>query len=508
MEKQAIIRRAGPIIDIGTIDGTALPKQDLAILQDPLHYTHLQYNHSGFNEFTQRSEKVTSEHRKLYEFDMVGRLVLMKGYRSYAETTLQSMGYKVAYLDRNPPPKRPKRYDMDWDNVFSKFEFRSLQDQCLAQIAMHDCGIIDAVTAFGKAYIIWMVAALYPQAKIDIVTKRKDVAQNLFNLGHRFVPSVGMRGGGKKRIGRVTVYTADSMHHSDFDADIVMFDEVHELMTDRYIELVSRYGDTRTFGFTASKETRFDNAHHRMEGHIGPTIFYLDYPTAEAHGLVVPIIVQWLDFNLPVNPCGGVSNPVARKRWGIWRNEARNHKIAQFAQSIVDSGMQTLLLVETVEHALYLRQFLPNFELCYSEQALSDQGKRAGYIRDGMLGEYEDMTSTRRQELREAFEQQKIMAAIATGVWSTGVSFDGLQCLGRIDGGSSETNSVQMPGRVGRLHPESGKDCGIMFDMNDMFDAGFRTNTTSRRRMYESRKWTQITNAGHVMSTNGKRRRR
>jgi len=112
------------------------------------------------------------------------------------------------------------------------------------------------------------------------------------------------------------------------------------------------------------------------------------------------------------------------------------------------------------------------------------------------------------RQMREAFEQQKIMAAIATGVWSTGVSFDGLQCLGRIDGGSSETNSVQMPGRVGRLHPESGKDCGIMFDMNDMFDAGFRTNTTSRRRMYESRKWTQITNAGHVMSTNGKRRRR
>ena len=145
---------------------------------------------------------------------------------------------------------------------------------------MHECGVVDAVPAFGKMWVIWMICCLFRQAKIDIVTKRKDVVQSMRTLGTRFVPAIGQVGGGKKTQERVTVYTADSLHRSDYDADIVLADEVHELMTDRYAELLGRYHSARMFGFTASKETRADNAHHRMEAIFGPTIFKLAYQRA------------------------------------------------------------------------------------------------------------------------------------------------------------------------------------------------------------------------------------
>src|SRR5690606_41713531 len=67
---------------------------------------------------------------------------------------------------------------------------------------------------------------IYPHAKIDVVTKWKSVADTLHQRLTRYIPNVGLVRSGKKYRGRVTVYTADSLHHSDFSANIVLADEV------------------------------------------------------------------------------------------------------------------------------------------------------------------------------------------------------------------------------------------------------------------------------------------
>jgi superfamily II DNA or RNA helicase len=235
-----------------------------------------------------------------------------------------------------------------------------------------------------------------------------------------------------------------------------------------------------------------------MEGVFGPCIFRMTQQEAEAEGLVSKVYVQWIDVNLSHNPIGNIKTLVAQKRNGIWRNQWRNQIIAATAQSFREGDDQVLILVDTVDHALHLRKLLPEAELCYSEGALVDAKKRAMYINSDMLDPDEYMTPALRNSLRHRFETRDLKLCIATGVWSVGVSFDSLNVLIRADGGASETANIQLPGRVCRVDPESGKDCGILIDFNDRWDSKFRGRSSERRRDYNKRGWTQILPNGQI----------
>jgi hypothetical protein len=513
MAKRAIIEKASPLIAVSGEGQLPLDINTLRVLERaPLTYTHLtfKFGAEAYNEVTQQREPCVSERRRLFQYDEFRRYVCQKGFLPRIRKRLEDLGYEVVLIDHDPPTAmrpRPRCYDENWERVYDRFIFRPGQEDCLYQVAIHDFGVIDAVTAFGKMWIIAMICVLYPYAKIDIVTKRKEVVQSLVRMLTRWIPSVGQVGGGKRKVGRVTVYTADSIHKSDFQADIVLVDEVHEMMTDRYAELLARYWVARLYGFTASKETRADNAHHRMEGLAGPTIFYMDYPTAQRLGLVVPIIVQWLDVLMAYNPIQGYSHLVMRKKFGFWRNDYRNAILAGAFSSLAESGHQVLALVDTVDHAVHLRRHLPGWELCYSEAALQENSEESDresrfetYVRDGLMSPDEQMTASRRENMRRAFEDRRLTKAIATGVWSVGVSFDSLQVLGRCGGGASETGNVQQPGRVCRVDAASGKECGIVIDTNDYFDSTTSEWSADRRRSYHRREWTQYSADGSLLA--------
>jgi superfamily II DNA or RNA helicase len=506
MGNRAIVKKGGPFIEVSSDGQEPLPAQTYHTLEQPLYYTHLSFEYGNqYRNDTGHKQQVNHERRRLFQYDAHGRFVCQRGWYPRIRGLLQQMGYEVILVDKDPP-KPEKTYQANWDNIFQNFQLRPKQDECLAQIDMHDAGLIDAPPAFGKTHVMAMIAKLYPHAKIDIVTKRKDVVGRIHNILTGYVPSVGRIGGGKKeRNRRVTVYTADSLHHSDHDADILLADEAHELMTDRLAERLGRYWNSRNYCFTATPDMRLDNAHKRMEGIFGPCIFKMTQQEAEALGLVAHIYVQWLDVDCGgVDPLGSLQQTVAQKRHGIWRNQWRNQAIAEAARSFLSDNLQVLIMVDTVDHAFHLRQLLPEATLCYSEGAV-DGAKHAMYVRQGILGEDEFMTPQRRIELRQAFERREIMCAIATGVWSTGVSFDSLNVLIRGDGGDSDTFNVQIPGRVCRTHPESGKEAGILVDFNDKWNSKFQGRSQNRRRAYHKRGWTQIQADGQVWNP-GRRR--
>jgi len=500
MVKQAIVKRSGPFIQFSTDGETPLPAVVVNALEQPLYYTHISFEWAQMRFRGGRENSINAETRRLFQYDAHGLLVTHQGFLTKLKEVLRDLNYSVEIIDCNEP-KAPEVYVADWDNVFEKFMFRPQQKECLAQIDMHDGGIIDAITAFGKMYILAMVCCLYRGAKIDIVVTRKDVADSIRRLVTKYVADVGRVGGGKRKKGRVTVYTAKSLHHSDFDADIVLADEVHELVTDANATQISRYHNARMFGFTASKETRMDNAHHRLEGLFGPTIFKLDYQTGEALGLVVPVTVQWLDVQTTVNPCQGISNITQQKRWGIWRHDKRNQIIAEIARKYFEAGKQVLILVDTVEHLLHLRKYLPEFSICCGENARvnSDEILKRTYVNEGLMEPDEILMDVhRREQTRTAFEKREILGAIATGVWAVGVSFDGLNVLIRADAADSETANVQLPGRVCRIDEKTGKQCGILIDCMDYWDRKFKDRSYNRRRSYGTRGWEQIKSDGSI----------
>jgi len=490
---EVLIRRSGTLIDVGPTDGSPLPEPVFYALKPHLQYQYRKHirGQAAYSQSTGRREYVASELRNMFRIEQ-NRLVTGYGFIPRVVSVLRQHGHDVVIHDISPPPERPNRFEEDWDAVRRYTEFRPRQEECLraiaAAVSCNGGGVVAASTGFGKTRGLVCLALLYPRAKIHIVCKPKDVVQKIANELVGAMPNTGQVGGGRRDEGkRVTVFTADSLHHSDGDCDILLAEEAHQLMAPRYSQALGRlYRYSLNFAFTATPEGRFDGADAMMEMFFGPRIFDLPYDEAAALGLVVPIHVRWLPVRMDYNPVAGYDTATAKKRWGFWRNEPRNAIFAEAARAYPPDH-QVLMMVETVEHAVHLWQHLPEFALCYGA---ADADAIERYKRIGMLPEgYEPMTARTREAMRHAFETMQLHKVIATDVWSTGVSFDALQTLFRLDGRDGDILSTQIPGRTSRIY--EGKQYGEIYDSTDEFDKAFHARALKRRRRYKKLGWSQ-----------------
>lgn len=433
-----------------------------------------------------------------------GRLTFPAGFTSSIAELLKGFDCRVQHEDLNPPRPRPNAFDFQPERIFRYIpQLRPRQDEAIAAIAGNPRGIIDAPTAFGKGTLFCAIAAAFPNARIDVVVGRTSVAKTLRRRLLAIESHVGLFGAGSKEMGRrITVYVSDSMKHAPHDhneADFLLFDEVHESPTATTLEELAKYRMTRMYGATASHGMRGDGADHRLEGFFGPTIFHMTYPEAQALGLVVPIDVEFLRVKQCDQHLGSAWNDVERERRAIWTNTYRNEAIAEAARKHLAAGDQVLILVRTVEHVVNLHARLPEFAMCYDKM---DESDRVKYVKKELLTGHEPkMTLKRRDAMREDFESGKLRAVIANDVWSTGVDFPQLGVMIRGDARCTKTMDVQAPGRLARLHDESGKARGLLIDCLDEFDSGFLGKSHKRRRSYQSFGWgVKIVDNGKVAS--------
>ena len=352
--------------------------------------------------------------------------------------------------------------------------------------------VTNGYTVTHNTFMFEAICHLYPRARIDIVVKPQDVAGRIVRQLSKTIPNVGQVGGGSKYYGdRVTVYTAGSCHHADGRADFLLADEIHQLMaTETSRAMAEAWRFTRNFGFTGTPDGRMDGADAQIELFFGRQIFHISYPEAVSLGLVVPIHVRWLPIRLDHNPAAD-KDGVVKMRWGIWRNDARNRLVAEDIRATYpDQNTQILILTATVEHAIMLWQFLPEFALCYGSSIEPDDIER--YKRNNYLPQnFVPTTPERRDAMRQAFETGALKRVIATDVWSTGVSFDQLQVLYRVDARESANMDAQGPARVSRISPATGKEIGEVVDCYDAFDKGFKRKSESRKRHYAALGWSQ-----------------
>lgn len=487
-----VIRKSGNLIDV-SLDG--LSPTPLAIgelLAKNLCYAHKVHlrGREAYDYATHEYVPVRIENRALYAISPDGKLTTQAGFMPKVCRLLEAAGYSPRYLDLSAPRTRPGCFQANYQQLAYRMQLRPKQPECLAAMlaatAANMGGIIWAPTGFGKSFLTEAWCHLHPAARIDIVVKPVEVAKRIFRQLSESIPNVGQIGGGQRRQGRVTVITADSLHLVDGDADFLLGDEIHLLAATRYAEQISSvYRDTINFGFSATPFGRLDGAHARLEGMFGQVLFKLTYPEAVALGLVVPIRVNWLPVRMTSNPAEG-RRDVYHKRLALWQNPVRNAIFAEAARVYPDNH-QCLMLVETVEHAIHLRQLLPEYRLCYGSL---DAGESAEYIRQGLMGADEPrMVPEYREQLRSSFEAGTLQKVIATDVWSTGVDFASLRTMFRLDGRGSEIIDTQGPGRVSRIHDDKGY--GEIYDAIDYFDRQCFGKSQSRRRTYASLEWEQ-----------------
>lgn len=426
-------------------------------------------------------------HHTLFELDHRHRIVTTFGFWKVVRDALRKAGYEVRFKDMTPSD--PAKFEPHWHNI-AHYKLRENQPEFLQKILTNRCGRFDCPPGFGKSFMIGLVAALLPKAKIDVVTRRVAVLRDrIYPELVQMVGDVGIVGGGKKVLNkRVMCYTVGSMAHSPATADILIADEVHELAADNAAAQLVRWQKSRNYGLSASHDMRWDGKDARMHGVFGPIIFRVDYQQAQAANMVVPIEVHWSDVVMDVDPASGRED-VEKKRYGIWRNKYRNSVIARDARKY-DADTQVLITVDTLEHAMHLKKLLPEFTLVYMENGLTSSD-RTKYAKMGCCEPDEPfMDFNRRQQLTRDFESGKLKKAICTTVWNVGVSFNKLSVLIRAAGGGSSINDIQIPGRVSRV--AEGKDCGVVHDYLDQFNPGFRRQATARSQTYDDNGWRQL----------------
>lgn len=424
--------------------------------------------------------------RFMGRYDAAGCLAFGVGFAPRITQVLQAAGAVVDTIDLDPPHHRPNRYQENWDLVARNISFRPLQSEALVMMSACQRGLIDWPTAAGKGVLIRAIPLLYPNAVVHVVVEGRDLVNKTVDMLHRSVPTVGVVMGSKRRPERVTVYSADSLHLSDGDADFLLYDEVHQAAAPSYAQGLAVYTRSRNFGFSASLYVRPDGADFELEAIFGRVINRLTYQECVAAGLVNQIYVNWTPVYMSDNPAEGISNETVRKRHGIWRNEVRNRVVASRALSYAPDE-QTLVLVETVEHLMFLRKHLPGFEAVYVGDNMGDRDP-AFYRKHGMMGENEEPVSPeRREQLRKGFESGEIKKVIANSVWDTGVDFVNLAVEIRADALNSRTKDIQAPGRTARI--SSGKSRSVIEDFIDLWDRKMEDRARQVRNSYRSRGW-------------------
>lgn len=486
--KDVKIRRDGIVLSIEATDPVVR-----SILENELTYNKITFLRGWAARMAGRNVIATPTECFKHIVDEDGlfprTMLTAAGYLKQICKALAERGYRP--LLKNVWKPDPKTFETFWNKV-EGIEWRWKQQETLRLMVANEMGRIDCPTGWGKSFMIEKLARIWPRARIDITTHGVSVIRQLYLDLKATLGSVGMVGDGLKEYGhRVMCYSGKSLHHSDGKADVLIVDECHEFGTPDYMERIAKYKHARRYGFSANHGDRADGADFELLGAFGPVLISVPYQEAEAHDAVVPIEVLWHDVVMDVDPCGGIDNETARERWGIWRNQHRNEEIAAAARQFSEDD-QVLIVVKTVEHAVHLKQLLPEFTLCYREGALPPS-EREQYISWGLIDNDEpEMTFHRRCKLKEDFSSGKLKKVIATGVWNRGVDFRKLAVLIHADAQNSAIADTQIPGRVSRICKETGKEVGYVVDFLDQFSSTYKRRAESRQKRYREDGWTQI----------------
>lgn len=481
---EVLLKRSGRTVLAAGPAGGPLTPRARAWLEEALTYLERRYDHAAVDG--QARFELTE--RKLYAAHPAG-LLFPLGLKPRVLNGLTRSGIPAAYLGSPLAAESPRAHAADWDGMLAEFNPHPDQLDALVRVDASDGGILAATTGAGKSYLMRTICRLYPSAKIHVVTRGASLVDEIYTDLSAVLPDVGRVGGGKRDPRRVTVFTADSLHHGMGDSDLLLGDEVHELAAPKYSAVLGRYTRARMFGFSATPKGRADGRDLVAEAVFGPVIHTLSYQEAEALGRVVPITVEWLRF-ASSDPTAGKRLPAAKERAGVWRHAARNRAVAERVR-LFGPDEQVLVMVKTIDHAAHLKALLPEFTLCYASGGLSEE-RLSAYVRQGLLPADEpEMTPRRLGELRRAFAAGELKKVIANYVWSTGVNFRHLGVLVRADAAASAIRDGQIPGRICRRVP-GAKESALLVDVWDDWSPTYLNRSRSRRRNYQSRGWSQV----------------
>ena len=368
---------------------------------------HLSYERREHDRMTNK----TMTHREALSINGVFPV----GLFHRAVTWLDSAGHKWEYVVKAQAP-------MPVPDFTVVGQLRERQDTLLLAVAGNYGGLITGGTGVGKSFIICQICKMYPTLRIGVVSARKSVVETIYERLKPELKDVGLFTGDSNMPGtRVQLATIASVMKTDIKKwDLMLFDEAHNCGYNQTASLVAYAGRARRFGLTATPKGRGDGADMVITALFGPVLADIPYDEAVSDGLVTPIEVRMLSTE-------GVAfdttkqQMASRKRACYWRNSGRNKIIAEVAQS-VPAEEQLLIMVETLEHALYLSHLLPDYQIVHYGKV-----EKGRIIKKIKVDDYA-LRPDELRLLRLKFETGELMRAIATKTWAEGVREQSSMC--------------------------------------------------------------------------------
>jgi superfamily II DNA or RNA helicase len=250
-------------------------------------------------------------------------------------------------------------------NVDFHGQLRPLQEEAVANIRVHDEGILCAPTAFGKtAVAAWLIAA----RKVNslVLVHRQQLMDQWRERLAMFLQlpakSIGEIGGGKtNRTGRVDVAVIQSLHRKDIVKDYVaeygqvIVDECHHISAFTFEQVMRQVKARYVVGLTATP-TRKDGHHPIIYMQCGPIRFNLSArKMTETNPFEHRVIPRVTEFQMPPENSDVTIQDIYA---GLVDDRSRNELITADLLRSLDAGRSPLLLTARTEHLRYFSEKL------------------------------------------------------------------------------------------------------------------------------------------------------
>lgn len=432
----------------------SFPAAYLKYVGTQLSYTHRYVKH-------QRGDLVSEMVPvKLYKMSD-GHIYTFRGFKDRLKNIFEKYGLSVVFDPEYAPPK------VNIDVIPESITLSQLD--ILDSIFSNQDGVYEAPTGYGKTFLLKILCQAYPDSRIVITSKSRDVVRNIYDeikydIGHRALNCCLEQGLDERR--RIILIPSWSLPKLDaLKYDILLYDEVHTAAENVNFKNLLEFHNCRFYGFSATPEKRQDLADKRIEALFGPIRVKISYQTALEEERIVPVNVHIYKVDVGRELLAKAKKPYSyyvRQKFGIWYNSYRNRLIADLARRAMSYGHKVLILVEKIKHAQQIQKFCPSLVVAHA----SIKNLPAIY---------------------HAFKDGKIQGIVATSVFSTGINIPDLKVLIFAGGTTSYISVVQSIGRSMRRTED--KEIAYVIDFLDAFEETLVARSWKRIKTYKQKGW-------------------
>lgn len=248
------------------------------------------------------------------------------------------------------------------------------------------------------------------------------------------------------------------------DTRVLILDEAHHAKADTYYDTLLQFDNAvYKMAMTGSIDSKDKLMVARLEAIFDKVVYSVRSSEMIQRGVSAKPTINMVNIR---EPMGLMSKKNFQEVYakGIVSNETRNRVIVNFANALVKSGKQTLIIVNYTEHGEYL------------EQQLKDLGVSVEFTH----GEVE---STKRTEQLNSARTGNIDVLIATSVLDEGVDISGFRALIMAGGFKSLRLVLQRVGRV--LRKKEDDNTALVYDFVDRTNELLYKHSQDRIDIYE-----------------------